>query len=62
MRRALLCFDNVDLDVTAFPTDCISSNQHLSLEYYLLPSLQAMTQWETLIKEWIGCIVYSIIY
>ena len=60
MRRAEFCFKKASIKVTAFPTDCTTSYRGTGIEYLLLPNVQALEQWENLIHEWIGYIVYSI--
>jgi len=61
MRRAKFCFEKASIKVTAFPTDCTTSYRSSGIEYLLLPKAQALDQWENLIHEWIGYIVYKII-
>ena len=62
MRRSLLCCKKASLNVTPFPTDCTKSYRNTGIGYMLLPRVQALDQWETLIKEWIGYLVYTIRY
>ena len=60
MKRAQFCFEKAGVITQAFPTDCTTSYTNFSLEYILLPSVEALEQWEDLIHEWIGYIVYKI--
>ena len=60
MRRAELSFKKAGLHVTPFPTDCITSHRGTSFSYLFIPRVQALDQWETLIKEVAGYIVYSL--
>jgi uncharacterized protein (DUF302 family) len=59
MRRAQLCFENANLNTTAFPTDCISSYRTKGIQYNIFPRVEALSQWENLIHEWIGFLVYK---
>ena len=60
MRRAKFCFEKAGIITQVFPTDCTTSYARFSVEYIFLPSIQAFEQWEDLIHEWIGYIVYRI--
>ena len=62
MRRAMMCFKKSELKVTPFPTDCTKSSRSIGVMYILSPRIEALDQWETLIKEWVGYIVYSIAF
>jgi len=62
MRRSQLCFEKANIKVDVFPTDCTKSYRSSSLEYILLPRLEALEQWKRLIHEWIGYIVYKITF
>ena len=59
MRRAQLCFNKANLQITAFPTDCTTSYRSTGYEYILLPRVEALERWQDLIHEWIGYIVYK---
>ena len=60
MKRAQLCFNKANLEVTAFPTDCTTSYRSTDYDYLLFPRLEALERWQDLIHEWIGYIVYKI--
>jgi len=60
MRRAQLCFNKANLEVTAFPTDCTTSYRSTDYDYLLFPRVEALERWQDLIHEWIGYIVYKI--
>ena len=62
MRRAQLCFENANLNTTAFPTDCTTSYTNFGIEYMLLPRISALEVWENLIHEWIGFLVYKVTF
>ena len=61
IKRAQLCFRKAGLTITPYPTDCITSYRNFSIEYILIPRVEAIEKWEGLINEWIGYIVYRII-
>ena len=46
--------------ITAYPTDCTISYVNFSIEYLLLPRVDALDVWENLINEWIGYIIYKV--
>lgn len=58
IKRAQLCFKKAGLAVTPYPTDCITSYRNFSIQYILIPRIEAIEKWEDLIHEWIGYIVY----
>ena len=60
MKRAQLCFNKANLEVTAFPTDCTTSYRSTDYDYLLFPRLEALERWQDLIHEWIGYIIYKI--
>ena len=62
MRRAQLCFNKANLEITAFPTDCTTSYRSTGYDYILFPRVEALERWKDLIHEWIGYIVYKITF
>lgn len=60
MRRATGCFRKQGINVIPFATDCYSGPIKYEIDYLLLPSSQTMMNWEKLIHEWVGCIVYDV--
>lgn len=60
MRRSLLCFEKAGVKVEPFSTDFISHNRKFRLDILLVPSTEAMSHWQTLIKEWVGIIAYKL--
>ena len=60
MRRAQFCFEKAGIITQVFPTDCTTSYTNFSVEYILLPRVEALEKWEDLIHECIGYIVYRI--
>ncbi len=59
MRRSLLCFQKVGLNVEPFSTDFISHKRKFNIDILLIPSTEAMLHWQILIKEWVGIIAYK---
>ena len=62
MRRAQLCFNKANLEITAFPTDCTTSYRSTGYDYILFPRVEALDRWRNLIHEWIGYIVYKMTF
>ena len=62
MKRAQFCFEKAGITTTAFPTDCTKSYNNLSLEYILLPKIEALEKWEDLIHEYIGFLAYRLAF
>ena len=61
MRRAQACFKKVGLDTLPFSCDFNSSKEEdrFSMQGFI-PSTEAMSGWEIILKEWIGIIAYKI--
>lgn len=59
MYRAKKCFEKVGLKVETFPTDYYSHPIRFSIPSLLYPSSSALGDWNTLIKEWVGIVVYQ---
>ena len=57
-RRALACFEKVGLHPVPFPADVRSMDVMLTPGYLLIPSLEAMNRWSTLLHEIVGYIIY----
>ena len=61
MRRSEACFRKVGLDVTGFSTDFYSALPKDRFSVLgIVPSSLVLTNWNFLIKEWIGYIGYKI--
>lgn len=61
MRRAEACFKKVGINVTGFSTDFVSNlpQDRYSFDNFI-PSAKALNDWNFLIKEWVGYVVYWI--
>ena len=60
MKRAKFCFNKNNFNIDCYPTDFTDSEITLSVDYLLIPNINALEKWEDLIHEWIGYIVYRI--
>lgn len=61
MRRALACFDAVELKCTPFSTDLYTGpTRSYSWEEILVPDVSTFNDWHGLNKEWIGYLTYWI--
>ena len=60
MRRAVACFKKEGINVIPFSTDRYSGPVKYDLDYLFLPSSATLFNWEKLMHEWIGCLVYRI--
>jgi len=58
MPRSQACFASVGWPMKAFPTHFYSARRKFSPDVWLLPSLEAINIWNTLIREWVGMIAY----
>ena len=60
MRRAKFCFNQNNFNLDCYPIDCTSTDIILSYDYLVIPNINALYKWETIIHEFIGYIVYRI--
>ena len=60
MRRAKACFTNEGLSCAAYTTDHYSIKSNPISVSEFIPSQNAFSMWDTLIKEWVGYVVYSL--
>ena len=58
MKRAKACFDRVYLKTTPFSVDFMSEIPRPGLGFYLSPAPDVFENWEYLLKEWVGFLVY----
>ncbi len=60
MRRSLACFETAGMKVTTFSTDLYTSpNRFFYWDQLLVPDLNCFTEWNGLIKEWVGYVAYG---
>ena len=60
MRRAMACFYKQGIETIPFSTDLYSGPLKFELDYLLLPSAQTMMNWEKILHEWFGVVVYQV--
>ncbi len=58
MPRARACFDKEGVEVTPFCTDYKGKKIEFRPEQILLPNAGTLNDWDFLIKEWVGYLVY----
>ncbi len=61
MRRALACFRKVNLDVDPFSVQPVSDPRQFGLGLILIPRIDAIGMWQTMIREWVGMAAYWIV-
>lgn len=59
LRRSLLCCKQSQLDIDYYGTDYTKSYRSYKLSYILIPRANTLYNWELLIHEWIGYLVYN---
>lgn len=60
MRRSLGCFAKQGLNCDPYSTDMRGGEGRWSLDYFLLPDIQVLSEWNLLFHEWLGCLTYSL--
>lgn len=58
MRRSLACFKKSGIGIDGFPVDPVSEPTRFTPDALLLPRLDAMYMWQSMLKEWVGFAVY----
>jgi len=59
MRRAMGCFKKEGIDVTPYCTNPITGKRIFDLGHYLIPNLEALGNWDKIIHEIAGYVMYS---
>jgi uncharacterized SAM-binding protein YcdF (DUF218 family) len=59
LKRATACFLKEGIAVTPYSTDRYSGPVKLDIDYLIIPSSETLFNWEKLIHEWVGTIVYK---
>lgn len=59
MKRARGCFEKQGFEVVPYACDPMTDGDPLKIHEYLLPSVQALMNWEVLLKEWVGILMYK---
>ncbi|MBK9319984.1 MAG: YdcF family protein [Bacteroidetes bacterium] len=60
MRRSLMCFEKAGLKVVDFPVDTRSAPHINTLDKIIQPDAECLSQWDMLLHEWIGLVMYKI--
>jgi uncharacterized SAM-binding protein YcdF (DUF218 family) len=60
LRRAAGCFEKQGIKVIPYSTDRYSGPVKYELDYFFLPSSATLFNWEKLLHEWVGIVVYKI--
>jgi uncharacterized SAM-binding protein YcdF (DUF218 family) len=61
MPRSKKCFDKVGLNTLPFPVDYYSHDIKYDLPELLYPRPEALVNWQLLVRDWIGLIVYRLV-
>lgn len=60
MRRSMGCFEKVGMNATPYTTDRYSGPRKWELDHLIVPNVETMMSWNTLLHEIVGCIVYKV--
>lgn len=60
MRRSRACFEKVGWPIDTFSTDFLSHYRMYGIDTILIPKVEAITVWHTLVKEWVGMVAYKL--
>jgi uncharacterized SAM-binding protein YcdF (DUF218 family) len=60
MRRSAACFAKVGWRVDCFSVDFLSHARKFTPDTLLIPRVEALANWQVLIKEWVGMISYKL--
>jgi uncharacterized SAM-binding protein YcdF (DUF218 family) len=61
MRRSQACFVKAGWPATAFSTDFLSHRRVFTLDVLVIPKLDALELWHTMVKEWVGYVAYAVV-
>lgn len=59
MRRSMGCFEKVHLKVTPYPVDTRSASHIHTLDKIIQPDAECLAQWDILMHEWMGMLMYK---
>ncbi|MBS1681708.1 MAG: YdcF family protein [Bacteroidetes bacterium] len=60
MRRSLACFEKIGWKTDCFSVDFLSHHRQFTLDVLIVPSVESLMRWHTLVKEWVGMAVYKL--
>jgi uncharacterized SAM-binding protein YcdF (DUF218 family) len=58
LRRARACFEKAGLHPDVFATDPHVTQENFTTLWIVVPNLEAVLIWQSLIKEWVGTVIY----
>ena len=60
LRRSLACFEKVGWHMDTFATDPLAHDRVFYLDVLIVPKIEALSIWNSLIKEWVGLAAYKV--
>lgn len=60
MRRALGCFAKAGLNCDPYSVDMQGGEGRASIDYFIVPDVGVLNDWNVLVHEWMGCVMYSV--
>ncbi len=60
MPRSIGCFERAGINVTPFSTDRMSGDLKWDVDYWFIPSTEALMLWNVLLHEWVGYASYKL--
>lgn len=60
MRRSMGCFAKQGLNCDPYSVDMHGGAGRWSIDYFIVPDIQVLSEWNLLFHEWLGCLSYSI--
>jgi len=59
MRRSRACFKKVGYEMDTFSVDFLSNRRSFTPDTLIIPKLESISNWQVLMKEWVGFIAYK---
>lgn len=59
MNRAVACFRQEGMNVTAYSTDRNSGPRKWEFDHLIIPNVDTLSSWDKLMHEWVGMVVYA---
>lgn len=60
LKRAKACFEKAGLEVETYAADRYTGERRYHFDHLLLPDAETFFNWEVLLHEWVGFVVYKI--
>jgi len=60
MRRSAACFAKTGWKMDCFSVDFLSHSRRFTPDALIIPRVEALSNWQVLIKEWVGMISYKL--